>query len=417
MGYKLLGIVKQYKGEANYAISNVITAGVSMLSGVVAAAFIAPEDLGVIQSLLLIQTYAVFLNFGVFSGLNRNLAFYKASGDLDTMQKEIDTSHSVSMIVAIVGGITGIVITIYHIVIGSAMVYIWSGVLLIITLILSPLTTYTECTFRSGQQFGLFGWIKNLQSLVYAFISLFPMFMGYIGRILANSINLFFGYFLRRKYMPYKHKDKGDLVSLKDLVSAGFPIMLNGYILSVFLAADRTYIALNLSSYDMGLYTIANYCYSMIYIIPSAVATMLYPKATARYGETGNKRSLIPLWWKSMILYLAILVPIILIAYFAMPPLVEMFMPEYKEGIMAGKITILTCITLVSNGPSVIFGTLKKNFVYILVVMLCLALFWIVVTLRPDMFQTIERVAMFRGIIALLLALFTIGYSYWLIRK
>lgn len=187
--------------------------------------------------------------------------------------------------------------------------------------------------------------------------------------------------------------------------------------MSVFLAADRTYIASNMSSYDMGLYTIAGYCYSMIYIIPSAVATMLYPKATARYGETGDRRSLIPLWWKSMLLYLAILAPIMIIAYFAMPPLVKIFMPKYEEGILAGKITIITCITLVSNGPSVIFGTLKKNIVYMIVVALCLGLFWLIVTIWPEMFQTIESVAILRGVIALLLALFTIGYSFWLIRK
>lgn len=416
MKLKLLGIAKQYKGEANYAISNVVTAVVSMLSGVVAAVFIAPEDLGVIQALLLVQTYAIFLNCGVFSGLNRNLAYYKAKGDLETMQKEIDTSHTVSVVVAGIGALIGFSIIAYHIIVGSTSVYIWGGVLLLVTLILSPLTTHVECTFRSGQQFGRFGWIKNVQSAVYAFVSLLPILLGYIGRVIANGTNQIFGFLLRLKYIPYKHKGKGDFASLKDLISAGLPIMINGYIMTVFEAADRTFIASNMSSYSMGLYTIAGYCLTMIYIIPAAVGTMLYPKATARYGETGDKRSLIPLWWKSMLLYMVILLPIMTIAFLAMPPLVKFFMPKYVDGIMAGKIAIITSITLVSNGPSVIFGTLKKNMVYIVVVTLCLGLFWLIALIWKDSFHTIESIAILRGTIALVLSVFVIGYSYWLIR-
>lgn len=414
---KIINSVKNYKGEANYAISNVITALVSMLSGLVAAAFIAPEDLGVIQALLLIPTYAMFLNFGVFSGLNRNLAYYKAKGDLDKMQKEIDTSHSVSVVISGIGCFVGLSVIIYHIIVGSTAVYIWASILLLVTLLISPLMTHVECTFRSGQQFGRFGWIKNVQSAVYAFISLLPILLGYIGRVIANGVNQVLGLFLRLRYIPYKHKGKGDLASLKDLISAGLPIMINGYIMTVFEAADRTFIASNMSSYNMGLYTIAGYCLSMIYIIPAAVGTMLYPKATARYGETGDKRSLIPLWWKSMLLFLAILVPIMVIAFFAMPPLVKSFMPKYVGGILVGKIAIITTITYVSYGPSVIFGTLKKNGVYTIAIVSCLAIFWSVTTIWHEMFQTIESVAILRGIIALAMSIFVIGYSYWLIRK
>lgn len=414
---RIIKVAKNYKGEANYAISNVTTALVSMLSGLVAAAFIAPEDLGVIQALLLIQTYAVFLNFGVFSGLNRNLAFYKAKGDLDTMQKEIDTSHTVSVVISVIGAFIGIGVILYHIFIGSTLVYIWSGVLLLVLLIVSPLTTHVECTFRSSQQFGRFGWIKNIQSAIYAVISLLPILLGYIGRVISNGTNQVIGLLLRLRYIPYKHKGKGDLTSLKDLISSGLPIMINGYIFSVFEAADRTYIASNMTSYNMGLYTIAGYCLTMIYIIPAAVGTMLYPKATAKYGETGDKRSLIPLWWKSMLLFLTILIPIMVTAYFAMPPLVRIFMPKYVDGIIAGKIAIITTITYVSYGPSVIFGTLKKNKVYTIAIVTSLALFWTVTTVWHDTFQTIESVAILRGVIALMMAIFVIVYSYWLIRK
>ena len=413
---KLLSVVKNYKGEATFAISNVVTSVVGMLSGLIAAAFIAPEELGVIQSVLLISTYTTFLNFGVFSGLNRNLAFYKAKGDIEKMQKEIDTSHSVSLVVGGVGFLIGTGVLVYNLITKGTLIYILSSLLLIISLTFYPLTTHIECTFRSGQQFGRYGWIKNVQSFFNAIMALLPIVLGYIGRIMANSFNTVFGYYLRRKYIPYKHRGRGDVASLKDLLSAGLPIMINGYVLSVLLAADRTFIATNLTSYDMGLYTIAGYCMITVELLTNSIGGILYPRASASYGSSGNKRSLLSFWKKSLILYFAVLLPIIGCAYIAMPLLVELFLPKYVEGVDAGKIALISGFTIISNGPSVLFGVLKKNMALMVFTVLCIGLFWGIATFFGGYFTTIESVAILRGVVSLVLSLFVISYSYYLIK-
>ena len=105
----------------------------------------------------------------------------------------------------------------------------------------------------------------------------------------------------------------------------------------MFVIADRTYIATHMSPEAMGLYTIAGYCISLFMVLPIALNTLLYPKAAAKYGETGDKRALLPFWRKSLLLFSAVLVPLVVVAYFVIPWAVEVFLPNYEDGIEAAR--------------------------------------------------------------------------------
>lgn len=413
----LFDIINKYKGEANYTLSNVITSIVAFVSSVVAAAYIFPEELGVIQAVLLVQTYASFLHLGVFNGINRNLAFYKAKGDVEKMQSQIDTSHTVSVVTAVVGFMIGIVVMIFFYVQGKPPIYLWSGAYLTVSLVTIPLTNHLDNTYRSGQQFGLLGTIKNLQSAIYVVLSLLPIILGYIGRILAQIENLIFGYAARRHKAPYRHIGKGDLESFKELVATGAPLLLGGYIWEVFMASDKTYIAANLSARDLGLYTISGYCVTLLMVLPVALNTLLYPKVASLYGKTGDKRSLMAFWKRSLFLFALVLLPLCAFVWLILPYCVEWFMPNYIDGVPAARISLLTCLTFVASGPGVVFGTLRKNGWYIVAVAVTLGLFWLIVTLFRDNFTTIERVAWLRFVLSIMMMLFVLVYSYTLIRR
>lgn len=403
--------IGNYKGEVNFAISNVVTSCVSMATGIIAAAFVDPEELGVIQTVLLIYTYASFLHLGVFSGLNRNLAYYKAKGDIDTMQDEINTSYKVSYVVAFVSGVIGIIAFIYYFLNGYDTIYLISSILLVASLILTPLITNIEATYKSGQEFGRLGNKKNIQSIVYLVFSFLPAFIGALGRIVAGVINLIVGYILRLINPPYKCTGRGSFKSLKDLFYTGFPILISSYIWSIINVMDKTYIASTMSSKEVGLYTIAGYCVTLFMMIPSSISALLYPKAAAIYGSTGRKEALIGFWSKSILLMVAVLVPVAVAAYFLLPPVVSCIMPKYTDGIKVAQITLLTCTTFIYFGPSALFGTLKKNSLYIVFQLFLLGLFWFVVTVFRKHFNTLEDVAWFRFVLSLIQMFFVIIYT------
>jgi hypothetical protein len=90
-------------------------------------------------------------------------------------------------------------------------------------------------------------------------------------------------------------------------------------------------------------------------------------------------------------------------------------MPKYEPGIVAAKINILTCLTFVSNGPSIIVGVVKRNLPIILANALALLIVWGVgFWLIESQNLNIEGIAWLRFAVALLLSLFTIGYAYFL---
>lgn len=412
-----ISLLARYKGEANFTLSNIITSVVTFISGIIAAAYINPEDLGTIQAMMLIVTYVSFIHLGVFNGINRNLAYYKAKGDIDKMQRQIDTSHAVSVIVSLIGGAIGMGIFIYFLIKAKMPIYLWSAAYLLVSLVFTPLTNHVENTYRSGQQFGRLGKIKNIQAAVYFVSSFLPVICGYIGRVLNQIINIVVGYFLRSYKVPYPHKSKGDWISFKELVATGAPLLIGGYIWSVFIVSDRTYIATYLSSKEMGLYTISGYCVTLISVLPTALNTLLYPKAASRYGETGNKLTMLSFWKKSIILYTLVLVPVCILLWFALPYCVDWFLPKYVGGVCAARITLLTCLTFVANGPAVLFGTFKKNFWYIIATLFFLGLFWLIVWLFGDYFRSIESIAFLRFVLSFLMMVFVLIYSYSLIKK
>jgi O-antigen/teichoic acid export membrane protein len=75
----------------------------SIIGGLVAARFLAPQELGVVQAVMLIPTYLAFLQFGVFNGLNRNLPLFRAKKETERAQTYVNASARMARFVAMVG--------------------------------------------------------------------------------------------------------------------------------------------------------------------------------------------------------------------------------------------------------------------------------------------------------------------------
>lgn len=409
---RIKGKIKAYWGELVFIFSNTYALAFSMLAGLVATAFIEPADMGVIQTVLLVQTYLQFLQLGVFNGLNRNLAFYKAKKEYDTVQDMVDTTYSVSYIVSLIGGFISLIYLLYYFFTGRSAVYVFSALLLFVLMVFKPLSTAIETTYRSGQEFKKLGIIRNIETTIHAVLSLLPIVLGYLGKIIADTVHSVVGYILRFRQRPYKKEGRGSFSSFKILLATGFPILLSGYIWSVFTACDRTYIARFMTTEDMGLYSLSNYVILAVMAVPHAVNSLLYPKAASRYGSTGDIHSLMAFWKKSIVVYSLLLLPICIILYFTLPYLVESFMPKYVRGIGAARLALLTCMTFVSQGPAVLFGTIRKNLVYLLIGGISVLIFWVVALLLREYFVTIESVAMLRFGISLINMLMILFFSY-----
>lgn len=413
---KIFEYSDRYKGELIFVLSNYTTPAVGLIVSVIAAAYIEPADFGAIQAILLIAPYVALLQLGTFNGLNRNLSFYKAQGESEKVQDMVNASKRVASIVSILGGIIALSVILYNTFLNPAeLVIILTSFALFFNLVFRPHVTHFDTTFRSGQQFKTLGKIKFAENGINTLIGLLPMVMGYMGRIIYDSFKPVIEWFFRFKNQPYKATDKGKVVDIKELIQTGFPLLIGGYILQLFLIADQSVIALFLGKEELGYYTLSKLILLAIPVIPQSLGMILYPKASALYGKIKNNNALRGFYWKALLLNLLVLSPLCLLIYFLIEPVTMFIMPNYAPGILAAKINILTCFTFISNGPSIIVGVVKRNLPLIFANGMALVLVWGFGWILTHKFAgSIEEIAWLRFSVALLLSVFTIGYSYYL---
>lgn len=411
---KLQSSFKKYKGELIYTSAGFYQPVVRLVSSFIVAAFVLPEMFGIIQAVALIGSYIAFLHFGVFNGLNRNLAFYKAQGQNEKVQHMVNASFQVSKWVSYLGLVTGISVTFYFLWSGRDLIYILSALSLTIVLFFTPRNLHYDTTYRSGQDFQKLGQILIKQSTLFASVSGLSYFLGYIGKILADVVNSISGFILRYRSQPIKPNAAGSKQDIVELAHVGFPLLLGGYFLSLFKVADQSIIALRLGTEDLGFYTISKLILLAVPVIPTTLGVLLYPRAAAQYGKTKNNKGLRPFFYKALLFNVIVVIPLCIVLYFLTPVIVHTFLPKYEAGIEAARINLLTCMTFVCYGPSIIIGVVRRNTPYVIFTGIILGLFWLVGLYITQGDSSIEDIAYLRFWFSLTLAIFTLGFSYYL---
>jgi O-antigen/teichoic acid export membrane protein len=405
---------EKYNGEILYASSNLITPAIGFLANVIATAFIIPENMGIYQSVLIITTYANFMHLGVFQGLNRNISYYKAKNRLDIVQEQVNTSYTVAIFVSIIGFIIGTVIIVYLLSFNKSIFYILAALLLIINLAVTPLKTHIEATFRSSKEFGILGRIVFKENFVFGFFSLLPIIIGYYGKIISDLIRSIISFYYRYKYCILKQNGRGNIPSLFELIKVGFPILIAGYLWSIFVIADQSLIALKFSTFDLGIYTLSRLIITALLLIPNSVGAILYPRLSAAYGKTGKSSSLRIYWKRSILFTGGVILPVILMIYLFLPYIIESYMPKYALGLPSANINLLTGATFIFMGPSVILGVLKRITPYLIALGLVFIIFWGGCTIFPFYFTTLNSIAIFKLILSIILSIFVTCYTYYL---
>lgn len=385
-----------------------------MVTNVVTAAFLNPNELGSIQSILLILPYLAFMHLGVFNGLNRNLAFYRAQKNHEKVQDFVDASFTMASFASLAGSLIAVCYLCYYLFIHPSKIYFLASLLLFLNLALNPFITHFETTYRSGQNFKVLGKITLTENTVYAFVNLLPIWIGYVGKIIANGLRVVMRFGLRIFSQPYKARAIGKKEDIVELSKVGMPLMIGGYLQGVILVSDQTMVARYLGTESLGMYSLSVFLMTGIAVIPTTVNTLLYPKASAFYGKVKSNAGLRRFFWSSLYVNMLILFPICLILYFSIEPLTLYFLPKYASGIMAAKINLLTALTFVSNGPSIVIGVVRKNKPMLFMYVLSIALVWLFSLTIDRGSMGIELFAWMRFFISLFISAFTLCYSYYL---
>ena len=403
-----------------YTSSNVVQAAAGCLGGFICQRLLEPSQLGALQTAQLLVTYLGFLQFGVLNGFNRHYPYLLGKGEPEAAILLSRTGYSVVRVAAAIAATLAV---------GQLLVFWERGgdpALILAAVAVIPLAALSHiCNLQSAILTGRqsFGWIARIQFLVaFITLALLPLvwkFMvpGQCVRLVAiAAVPWFMFLFKTGDARPWYWDSK----TILELIKIGLPLMIIGYLYSVFTVADRTLVAWYMGTEPVGYYSLAGLAVTGIQSVYLPLAVATYSKANHAYGRSESLASLVHPLKRFLMLVSVSVVPLAVLIYFCLPVFVPWLLPKYVAGIRAGQIACIASVAFCYCGTSFVFAVTRHLLIYGVLMAGGLAAFFLIGFLtRNDL--TLERVAWLRTVISigicLLLNAYLVFYLWHGIRR
>jgi O-antigen/teichoic acid export membrane protein len=312
-----------------------------IIANIIILRIIKPNELGTWNSLIIIQTYALFFEAGVLNGLNRELPFYLGKNEIGKAY-ELASSSLFFFLFSIVLFI--IVSFFFGLIYFNNVSKEWVYTYLAIIIITSSkfYENYLTTTFRSKNSFENLSYvyfIRGIIQLISIPLVLWFHYKGYIIRMIFVSILTTIMLHIIR---PIKVVPKYNLRVLIQLMKIGLPIFVLIYIYNSSLTIDRLLFIKNSSVEKLGYYSLGLMALSAFKILPDSLANYLYPRLSYKLGEGKSPLELISISLKSNLAVFSLMMILAILACLMLPHIIEQFFPAYIDGIRAAQILLFS---------------------------------------------------------------------------
>jgi O-antigen/teichoic acid export membrane protein len=349
----------------------------SLVGGLVAAANLKPEELGIVQAVMLIPSYISILQLGVFSGLGRNLPLYLAKKETGQAKAFGSAARQHAILIAGIGGIVATVLVIYFALYTEDPRYAFVACFLIPGLIFAPLRLQQNTVYSGMREFYRLGKSVHLQNFWVLICSLSTSMIGLTGMALKLGTQHLVCWLYLLPKQPIHLEGKANFRETIKLSKVGLPVMIGSTIFSWLSIADRSVIAVCLTSEDLGLFALATLATNAVRVFPQSISTLLYPRIAHTFGATGSSRRLRRYLWIGLGINLSLMIPVAILGYYCLPYLIKNFLPAYEGGIKTAQLTMLGAIFFAYAGPGSVLSVLRRNLVMQMTGLFCLGLVWL----------------------------------------
>ncbi|WP_459930738.1 MATE family efflux transporter [Desulfosporosinus burensis] len=316
------------------------------LKGIFTRRFITPEEYGVFVNTQLLMSYGMYLQLGALNALNFEIPGLIANRDDNKLRQTISSAKGYITILALIF----LVITPVFLLLNISPTLKYGYMFTAICLSLSLFVGIGENILRGYQDFGKLSRIMFFKA-VSMFIAtvILAYYIGYYGLFFGLIIGEILAFFFMFKEI-FSFKSIFSLKLMYERISLGFPIFLNGMLWSLFLTTSQTVGFFKLSKVEMGEFSISIMIYGAIMIVPTIVSQIAYPKILVFISRNNNKTLITDFYKDFMEYYNCILTIITVLSLLIMPVLIESILPNYKNGINASMILLLSMFIIGING-------------------------------------------------------------------
>jgi O-antigen/teichoic acid export membrane protein len=349
---------------SSLAGGNILSMLLRLGGSVLQARCIAPPVLGLFNGIGLVMGYAPVLHLGVLDGLGRELPHAVGKGNKQHAQELAAAAQAWAIAVGTVLGVALLLIAGWQLVHGKFMLA--SGWFTnAITGSLLFYSTYLQMTYRTSQDFArlaVVGVLGNIVALILvALVALWSFYGLCLRAIIVSVVGVILLYYGR----PMRIGPQWNLDHLKHLLIIGAPILGVNYLYMFWNLLDSTLVLRYMGAKGMGLYAIVMMGSSSFALLPVAVEQVVYPRMAEQFGRTSQVKDLGPIWHKPMLLTFVAMLPLTIVGWWLVGPVVKWVAPAYVEAVPAIKWSLL--LPLVSSFAPInsLYNVVRRQDLYV----------------------------------------------------
>lgn len=337
-----------------------LAAGLGFFRNFIFAYFLSPENMGYFSIAITVATYGVFLQLGIIHGLNRELPVRLGKGETENAEYLVSTVYKVSSFLQISS------LFFYFLIIfiipfedlTKKEAFFFAGLIVLPNQFL----TLAMLRLRSEQRLIDYAFLQFFKDFLIVFIGiLIIQYTDYKGAVLSIILtNLMLYLIISKKYLEPLNYFYSNRKYVLYLLRIGFPIMIAGLMMNLYLTMDRLFLFYSASVDIIGIYQLALLPLSLGIIVRGFTSEYVFPKLLFRYGEGKNlnyifNKSLKGSLW--VVFGMICLAPIFL---FITDLIVRNFLPLYIDSVPLMKIFYLAAIFASANLVEIVIITANK---------------------------------------------------------
>jgi O-antigen/teichoic acid export membrane protein len=354
--------------------------GLLFVAGIVQKGLLGPAATGYWALMQTFWTWLSVATLGAFHGGERQIPVHRGAGDYRAAAAAADTGSSFSVAAM---AVLGPVLAAVALALGSG----WAPELrygIMILGLTAPLRLFTDAHVVILQAIKRFDVsaatqvvsalvILTLQTAVVALFGFYGMFLGLVVSMLAT-------YALWKRmgvvgWLRPGFRWRIERRHVRELISYGAPIMIQGQTWLLFMAVDSLIVATFLDVERLGYYSLALSVTSYILLLPKSVAAALLPRMAERFGSTGDVGSIGHYATRVQQVLSSTLVPVFMgAAFFLVPVLIRHALPEFEPGIPVTQVIVAgTFFLALTNMPIKLLITAGYRWPVAMLTAACLA--------------------------------------------
>jgi O-antigen/teichoic acid export membrane protein len=341
--------------------SNLISNALTIISGIIVAKWLLPDELGLYNGFTLISSYIILTQLGIPSGLSRELPFQIGQGNTKEAESLAGTAHYWQLILSLIVLVASSIIAVTCLV---QKRYEYAAGLMVVGLLSFQalyITKYLKVLFRTNHDFNLLSRITFINGIV-AFASIvFVWKFGFFGLCIRAFILVVVDFALTWYWKPMHVLPVWRKEAYRKLSSVGLPMYAIANVYALWPVLQKTLIVSLGGVKFLGLFALAVVIESGMKTVTNSISSVVYPSLTMQWAKGDSVRILTKTMLKPVSVIFILFAVAVPIGWVVLPQAIVQFLPQYEAGIAAAQWMLVVGFIEVFNVLPVVYNVIQKQ--------------------------------------------------------